>query len=127
MNYIDHGDHIELDGQYIPRDPENSDYVRYLEWVDAGNTASSPPPAPTPVPQSVTMRQARLALLEAGRLQAVGAAIAALPSPQREAAQIEWEYAANVERASPFLQGLASALSMDENELDQLFILAAGK
>lgn len=82
---------------------------------------------PVEVPGSVTMRQARLALLEAGKLTAVEAAIAAMESPQREAAQIEWEYATTVDRGSQFLQGLASALGMDDDELDQLFILAADK
>tara|TARA_R100000008_G_scaffold1489_1_gene1252 strand:+ start:1141 stop:1305 length:165 start_codon:yes stop_codon:yes gene_type:complete len=24
--------------KYIPKDPENSDYAQYLEWVAAGNT-----------------------------------------------------------------------------------------
>lgn len=73
------------------------------------------------------MRQARLALLEAGRLAAVNAAIAAMPSPQKEAAQIEWEFASHVERQSPFLQGLAAAINLDGADLDQLFILAASK
>lgn len=26
------------DGASIPKDTDNKDYVRYLEWVDAGNT-----------------------------------------------------------------------------------------
>ncbi|MBS0430493.1 MAG: hypothetical protein JSR41_24670 [Proteobacteria bacterium] len=85
-----------------------------------------PPFVPVP-PRSVTMRQARLALLEAGHLAAVNAAIAAMPRPSKEAAQIEWEFAANVERNSPFLGSLSSALGMDEDQLDQLFLLAASK
>ena len=60
-----------------------------------------PAPLPVPVPQSVTMRQARLALLGAGLLDDVDAALAAIPdATQRRAAQIEWEYAATVERIS---------------------------
>lgn len=85
-------------------------------------------PAPGAVPPLlVKMCQARLALLEAGKLAAVNAAIAAMPSPQKEAAQIEWEFASHVERQSPFLQGLAAAINLDEADLDQLFILAASK
>lgn len=77
------------------------------------------------VPERVTMRQARLALLKEGRLQAVEEAIAAIPSPQREAAQIEWAYASNIERNSPFVQQMADALALDETAMDALFIAAA--
>ena len=80
-----------------------------------------PPPGP---PASVTMRQARLALLAGGKLAGVVAAIDALPSPQREAAQIEWEFAATVERASPLVGLLVAALSLDDAQLDALFISA---
>ena len=41
------------------------------------------------VPQTVTMRQARLALLGAGLLAGVDAAIASLPEPDKSAAIIE--------------------------------------
>jgi len=76
------------------------------------------------VPRSVTMRQARLALLAAGKLGAVDAAIASLPSPQKEAAQIEWEFSSVVERDRPLVQTLGPALGLSESELDQLFITA---
>src|SRR5699024_1523488 len=48
-----------------------------------------PPPAPTPIPAQVTRRQGRLALLEAGKLDAVESAIAAITDPtERRAAEI---------------------------------------
>lgn len=82
-------------------------------------------PAPlTPslvVPQSVTMRQARLALLAVGLLPAVTAAIAAAG----DAAQIEWEYANEVLRASGLVPAMATALGMTETQIDELFIAAA--
>ncbi|MET3461298.1 hypothetical protein [Variovorax atrisoli] len=81
-------------------------------------------PAPPP-PSVVTMRQARLALLKAGKLQAVSDVIATLPSSQREAAQIEWDFASQVERDSPFFQQMANALGMNAEALDALFIAAA--
>lgn len=84
------------------------------------------PEAPPPgVPNSVTMRQARLALLGAGLLAGVDAAIAALPSPTKEAASIEWEYAATVERNSALVTTLAGALALDDTTLDALFVAAA--
>lgn len=89
-----------------------------------GSVFTPPAPEPTPVPQQVTMRQARLALLGAGLLSSVNAAIASLPSPQKEAAQIEWEYAAVVDRNAGLVPAMGSALGMTEVQLDDLFIAA---
>lgn len=78
------------------------------------------------IPQSVTMRQARLALLGAGHLAGVDAAIAAITDDmQRQAAQIEWEYAQTVDRNAPFTQTLALALGLSDADLDALFTAAA--
>jgi hypothetical protein len=85
-----------------------------------------PPAAPTVVPMEVTMRQARLALLAASKLEAVAAAIASLPSPQREQAQIEWDYSSAVRRDRALVHLLAPALGLDAAAVDQLFI-AAGR
>jgi hypothetical protein len=77
------------------------------------------------IPQVVTMRQARLALLGAGKLASVTAAINALPSPQKEAAQIEWEYSQTVERNRGLVLLLSAALGLTDLQLDELFIRAA--
>lgn len=82
-------------------------------------------PGPTPVPPSVTMRQARLALLQAGMLDAVNAAIAALPGASGEAARIEWDYSSEVHRNRPLVLSLGPALGLSSETLDQLFITAA--
>lgn len=91
----------------------------------AGVVAPSDPVV-LPIPQAVTMRQARLALLGAGLMAGVTTAINALPSPQKEAAQIEWEYSQTVERQRGFVLLLGDALGLDSAELDQLFVTAAG-
>lgn len=77
------------------------------------------------VPDSVTMRQARLALLKAGKLQAVNNAIAAMTGSQGEAARIEWDYSNEVRRSQPLTIALAQAIGMTEEEMDALFIEAA--
>jgi hypothetical protein len=78
------------------------------------------------VPTVVTMRQARLALLQSNLLSQVEAAIAAIEDAgQRQAVQIEWEYAAEVDMTHPWVQSLASALGLTEVQLDDLFTLAA--
>ena len=74
----------------------------------------------------VTMRQARLALLQSNLLSQVEAAIAAIEDAvQRQAVQIEWEYAAEVNRTHPWVQTLSTALGLSEEQLDQLFIQAS--
>lgn len=85
---------------------------------------ASRPPA-EPVPATITMRQARLALLGAGLLSEVDAAINSLPEPDRSAAKIEWEYAAVVQRDSGLLPAIGSALGMTEAQIDDLFVSAA--
>lgn len=80
---------------------------------------------PEIVPQSVTMRQARLALLQAGKLQAVNNAIAAMQGTQGEAARIEWDYSNEVKRSQPLTLALAQAIGMTDAEIDALFIEAA--
>ena len=83
------------------------------------------PSVVVPVPAEVTMRQARLALLAAGKLAAVDAAINALPDPPKTAALIEWEYSNAVRRDSQFVALLGPALGLDAAGLDALFIAAA--
>jgi hypothetical protein len=84
----------------------------------------SPDPAPA-VPQAVTMRQARLALLGAGKLAQVDAAIAALTEPTRTAAQIEWEYSNEVQRHNGIVSQLGPALGLTDAQIDALFVAAA--
>lgn len=91
-------------------------------WLQQWALAPAPPPE---VPEEVTMRQARLALLGAGLLAGVDAAINAMPSPAKEAATIEWEYASGVRRDSPLIGALASALGLSSAAVDGLFISAA--
>jgi hypothetical protein len=71
------------------------------------------------------MRQARLALLGAGLLAGVEAAINALPSPQKEAARIQWEYSQEVQRHHGLVSSLAPTLGMTEAQIDSLFVEAA--
>lgn len=73
----------------------------------------------------VTMRQARLALLQAGVLPLVESAIASMESPAKEEAKIEWEYSQEVQRDKPFVQMLGASLGLTEEQLDNLFLLAS--
>jgi hypothetical protein len=110
------------------------------EWYDADNekvfitdvgivpeegwTAEPKVVEESPVPQVVSMRQARLALLAQGLLHMVDPAIASLPSPQKEAAEIEWEYSQEVQRTKPLVAVLGVMLGLNSTQLDDLFVLA---
>ena len=76
-------------------------------------------------PKVVTMRQARLALLSQKLLSNVDAVIASFPSPQKEAAQIEWEFASTVERNSDLVAMLSQSLSLTDEQMDALFQAAS--
>lgn len=115
------GIEIALADRYHPT------FLAQLVPYDAANPPAPPPAPPVPVPTTVSMRQARLALLAAGKLEAVSTAIEGLPSPQKDAAQIEWEFATNVERNSAVVQLLAAALELDDGALDELFTDAAAR
>ena len=73
----------------------------------------------------VTMRQARLALSQAGKLTMVNDAIAVMDEPDKTTVSIEWEYGSTVERVSPWIDAMATALGMTGVEMDDLFELAA--
>ena len=73
-------------------------------------------------PKVVTMRQARLALLQSGLLQTVQDAIA---NSTDEAMKIEWEYATEVKRDWDSLVTLTTALGITDLQLDDLFQLAS--
>ena len=77
--------------------------------------------ARNPVPQQVTMRQARLALLKAGLLDDVEMVIA---NAGREA-QLEWEYAAVAERSNPAVAIVQQQQALTDAQIDDLFREAA--
>lgn len=95
-------------------------------WVGDKLCVGQPDPAPpVSVPPAVSARQARLALLGAGMLDAVEQALQAMAGAEGQAARIEWEYATEIQRESPLVLGLGEALGLDGSQIDQLFITAS--
>ena len=65
---------------------------------------------------SITMRQARLYLLNAKLLSQVNSIVS-----QNEAWKIEWEYATDVVKNSPLVSVLASELNLSAEDIDVMF------
>lgn len=78
------------------------------------------------VPEKVTRRQARQALVLAGKLALVQPAIDAIADPiQRQMMQIEWDDSLEFERGRPTLIQIGGAIGLDAASLDALFVQAA--
>lgn len=105
-------------------------YIDSLEYVqpfiDAHSAelkrlADIPPPGPEPI-TSVTPRQAKLALLGAGLLDAAEAAVAAAD----KATQITWSDAIEFRRDDAMINAMGkTTLGLTDEQIDQLFLSAS--
>ena len=106
---------------------EDNSTIERFNFTRADFPDAQPPALPeyvpevVAVPEVVTMRQARLALLGAGLLAQVNAAVANMPGTEGDAARIEWEYAQEVRRDSPLVAALSAAFGWTSAQLDDLF------
>ena len=91
-----------------------------IGWTLKDGELVAPPVAPVVVPQTITRRQGRIALMQAGKLDAAEAIVMA----GGLAAQIEYEAAA-WERGNEYLRQIWALLGGSDKELDALFVLAA--
>lgn len=96
----------------VPMTPEEEDAM-LAEW-EANASAVR-------IPQVVTMRQARLALSDAGLLEQVNTAVAAAD----EATRISWEFAQEVKRTDTYVISIGAALGLTTEQIDNLFIEAS--
>lgn len=85
-------------------------------WYEQGKGGEPVPPSPIPV-RFIDMRRLRLALLQMELLDDIDAAIL----QQSRSAQIEWEFATDVRADHPLVVQLATAMSLD---IDEIFDLA---
>lgn len=106
------------DGAYLRSGNDSSEYQQYLAWLSEGNTPEPADIPPVIIP-TLTMRQARLALLGVGLLDEVEAAIT---TPEN---RIWWDYSTTVERNHPLVNAVLTALGKTEAEIDDMFIGAA--
>lgn len=96
----------------IAAKPSSDAYYNGISWVV--------PPAE--IPQVVSRFQAKAALLQAGYL----ATIEALVAQSDAFTQLAWNEAVEFRRDSPLLNQLAVALALTSEQVDALFVVAAG-
>ena len=101
------------------------DHAEDGTWSPVWDTRDVAAPVAPIVPEQVSRRQARQALLLAGLLDQVPAKIATIEDPvKRGLALIEWEDSQVFERNRPLLLELGGAIGLDAAGLDKLFIEA---
>lgn len=88
-------------------------------WLYDGNEFRAPPAQDVVIP-TITMRQARLALLANNLLDKVQSAIST------EEHKIWWDYSTTVERNHPLVCSVLDSLGKSAGEIDALFVEAAG-
>lgn len=96
-----------------------------IGWTYDGSTFTPPVIDPIEpqqfIPTVVSSRQGKLALLDAGLLDDVEAAVAA----SSRAVQIEWIEATEFRRDWPTLVALQGTLGLTDQQIDDLFIAAS--
>ena len=95
------------------------------EWTYNGTTFEPPAPPPVVIPDTVSMRQARLALFQENKLSQVQPLIDAMSEPAKTTTQISWDYATTVQRDDDLVVQLSAAMGLTSADLDALFTLAA--
>jgi hypothetical protein len=99
-----------------------SDVAHIGDTYDPATGVFTTPPYVPPVPDSVSMMQAQLALEAAGKLDAVTAAVAAADAKTK----IYWATATALHRDHPVVLALGAAVGLTPAQIDALFIAAEG-
>lgn len=83
-------------------------------------------PGPKPKVHTVTMAQARKALILSGfDLAKVEVVFQTLPQPAQALARVDWEFAPTVHRDNPLVAAVQRSENWTDNQVDALFDLAA--
>lgn len=123
---MDHTEHGIIPISLSSTDPHTAELFARALAGEFGSITPAPPAPPTPVPQAVPMRSARIALVRAGLYDTVNTAIASMPGSAGDEARITWEFSNTVERSNPLIAQLQSALGLSDSQIDNLFVVAAG-
>lgn len=107
----------DRDGEFLW--PNKDGWDEYLAWLKNGNKPKSSIPPPAPVPLSVPLWAARTILQQNDLL---AAATQAVNASDNMALKNVWEYGNYIDRKSPAIQLIASALGLTSVDVDQMFI-----
>lgn len=99
---------------------EDGSYFDYYNTDGTPNLDYVPVDLVQEVPQSITMRQARLYLLSLNLLDDIELIVA-----QNRAWYIEWEYANEVLRTNQLIPALQESLALTDEQVDTMFIEAS--
>lgn len=110
-------------GVYVAKDQAQYTYPidGAWRWFDSEGEALAFFSGSPPAPKSVSIAQAKLALLAAGLLDKVDTAVANAD----RSVQIVWEYATRVERNSPLIDAMQGAVGLSDEQIDALFLEAS--
>lgn len=112
---------------------EPEDHVRRVLQILGSNPAATlqamidgaeMPARPPRIPREIPNWRAKVILAGMGLLPTVNAAIEALPEPDRTVASLAWAGDAKLARRGKTVLGLAGALGLTSDQVDQLFIAA---
>jgi len=107
--------------QFYPDNLVTPDEQAGIGWTWDGTKLNPPPVLPMQPVDIISMRQARLQLIALDQYDAVNAAI----NNMSQTAQVEWEYATEIQRRNPLVSAMQQLLGWSEDETDNYFIEAA--
>lgn len=114
LNLVDTEDlhiYVDIDGKEYPLE-EYCKKQKIAPYVE--------PESIVVIPRSITMRQARLHLLDLGLLDDIESFIS-----QDRKWQIEWEYATEILRDSPLIKAVQTTLDLSDEQIDNMFLEAS--
>ncbi len=120
-------EYVVNDNTIVPKNSNGSMKDEVLEYIKNGGeyqkVSEKDKTTETFIPEKVTIRQAKLALLDFGLLDGVDAILNSPNVPRKT--KIEWEYANEIERRWVDESGLMSYLGVEKEQIDELFLYAS--
>ena len=98
----------------------------WIELTEAETYAHLNPPPVVVIPEQVTRAQGKVALVQANLYTSVINYIDNLPEPNKTLAQIAFNETNAWQRSSAWLNQIATDLNITQEQLDDLFVVAAG-
>lgn len=118
--YTDPQPEINTETHFLRQLPPFAD-LENNKWRTTWESVEIPPPV-VEIPDKLTPRQLRLGLLQE---KGIVPGVITTMLGDNQAALIEWEYSSYIERAHPMVTMLATALGMNEQDVDNFFVLAS--